>query len=173
MRLEVAECSFVVRKDTENEVLEGGAKRDRDPATRRGIPLDMFLLVDESGKPLPSAKTDRSLPFRAYYARKPCLAAVKAYYALIRQMQPPTHPLSDEGFDAIEMNAKKVATDEEVKIYMEKVRKTSAEPPAAIRLRRPHENKTREYWVSYQRVLKPNTHEVLKGITKVAVAKPR
>jgi hypothetical protein len=145
---------------TKNEDLDGGFLTQNT--------LDVFLLVDEFGNPLPKTKSERSTSYRTYHAKKPCLAAIKAYYALIRSTKPKSKLLPEKGIDEIEKHALNVASEEDVKHYMDKVRQARAEPPAIIRLRRPDKNKIYEYIVSYKRVLKPNAHEIKKGITKVS-----
>ena len=177
MRLEIPPSRIHLLKNAPecSISLSGGAerKRDRSPATRYSKPQDIFLLVDDEGSPLAAAKSDRSLPFRAYYAKKPCLAAVKAYYALMRHTKPQAISMSEDGIEGIETEALNVADATEVEKYMKLVRSTKAEPSAIIRLRRPDENNVRSYYVSYKRVAKPNAHEIRKGITKVAVAQLR
>jgi hypothetical protein len=157
--------------------MKGGStspKRNRDPATRASSSQDMFMLVDENGDPMPSVKSEKAVPYRVYYAKKPSLAAVKAYYALIRSTKPQQMPMSSSNIEEIEKEALKIEADDTVvQSYMQKVRQAKSEPPSYIRLRRPDENKVRTYFVAYERVLKPNKHEIDKGIVKVAVAKIR
>ena len=130
------------------------------------------MLVDKDGQPLPSVKSEKSLPFRLYYAKKPGLAAVKAYYAFNRSNKPAQHDLNLNGVDEIRKEANKVcANEEDLENYMTKVKQAKAEPSKIIHLRRPDENKIRTYTVGYERVIKPNKHEIAKGIVKVAFAK--
>jgi hypothetical protein len=156
--------------------LSGGKspKRNRDPATRTSSSQDLFMLVDEEGDPLPSAKSEKTIPYRVYYAKKPSLAAVKAYYAQIRSLKPEQQMMDSSDVNSIEAEAKKVVSDGDlIDKYMHKVRSAMTEPSSYIRLRRPDENKVRTYFVGYERVMKPNKHEIEKGIIKVAVAKIR
>lgn len=134
----------------------------------------MFFSVDETGQPLPSPKSDRAMPFRVYYAAKPCLAAVKAYYAQVRsqrQGKEEAELMSAQNLESIEAEARSVASAEAVERYMALARSARSEPSTVIRLRRPDETKVRTYLVGYARVLRPNKHEVEKGIVKVAIAK--
>jgi hypothetical protein len=177
--IEFYECPLIVPKFTkksleggfENGLLKSPKKRNRDPATRTSVPQDIFLHVDENGIPYSSAKSDKSLPVSAFYAKKPSLAAIKAYYSLIRRNSFPTQLMGGgTDFQQIEHEALKHSSKEDVDKYMEKVKISRAEPESVIYLRRPDSNKVMKYTVSYERVLKPNKHEVQKGITKVAHA---
>jgi hypothetical protein len=109
---------------------------------------------------------------KSYHATRPSLAALKAYYAHVRATKPQSTPIHDSNtvLEGIESETRKVAGPEQVAAYMELVRHARAEPPKRIYLRRPHDNRVLTYDVGYQRVRKPNKHEVEKGIVKVAVA---
>lgn len=172
------ECPLIVPTFTQHPKLNsivGGEhspkKRNRDPATRTSVPQDIFLHVDKDGTPYPSAKSDKSLPVSAFYAKKPSLAAIKAYYSLIRRQSFPTKLMGGETmFESIEKEALKHVSQSHVDEYMKKVKLSRSEPDSIIYLRRPDSNKIYKYSVSYIRVLKPNKHEISKGITKVAHA---
>ena len=127
---------------------------------------DMFLLVDLNGTPIQSS--DKTT-LKSYFAKKPSLAAVKAFYSIIRANDFST-TLMGGNIDTIQEEALKYLPKQEVIKYMEKVKHSRSEPPATIYLRRPTSNKILHYTVQYQRVLKPNRHEIEKGITKVAHA---
>lgn len=169
--------SFSSCKVNVSNRLSGGrspSKRNRDPATRTSSSQDIFMLVDEDGNSLPSVKSEKIIPYRVYYAKKPSLAAVKAYYSHIRSLKPEQEPMDAGNIADIEREARKVVSDENlIHAYMQKVLNAKSEPSSYIRLRRPDENKVRTYFVGYERVLKPNKHEIEKGIVKVAVAKTR
>jgi len=151
-------------------ILEGG--RIRDPALRNKKPQDIFLMTDEKGNPLPGSSTDKTMPFRMYYAKKPAFAATKAYYALVRIQKPSKVPMPKAHVEEIENHVQSLYP-EHLNDYMRKVREATAEPSSFIHLRRPDENTVKTYFVGYERVLKPNKHEISKGIVKVAVAKRR
>lgn len=143
-------------------------KRNRDPATRTSSPQEVFMLVDEGGFPIMSGEN-----YKLYYAKKPAFAAVKAFYAFNRNEKNTNLLPMSQFFDDIEEHVKRVTDEVSSKVYMDKVKAAKSEPPAMINIRRPEENKVRKYIVSYERVSKPNKHEIEKGIVKVAVAKQR
>jgi hypothetical protein len=136
-------------------------------------PQDVFIITDEHGTPLEGTKSEKNLPYKVYYAKKPSLAATKAYYALVRSQKPSKEPMPLTGLSEIEAHVASISTPEQTRVYMSKVKQAAVEPSAFVYLRRPEENKIRSYFVGYERVLKPNKHEVDKGIVKVAVAHVR
>lgn len=113
-----------------------------------------------------------------YEASKPSFAAVKAYYAMIRKgggagaaAQHPLPAMTDAAAAALRAHVASVAADDErVNAYMAKAAAATADAPIVIRVRRVHETRIHTYRVQYERVHKPNRHEVAKGIVKVAHA---
>jgi hypothetical protein len=138
------------------------------------------MVVAEDGAPIP--RTDAESVY-IYEAAKPSFAAMKAYYALLRKrasdaraadrtvvasLLPALQPAESAALDAIVRSV--AANAEEAERYMRKVATATAEEAAIIRLRRPHETRVYTYRVQYERVRRPNRHEVSKGIVKVAHA---
>lgn len=150
------------------------------PGSSPGRKKDAFVVVGEDGTPL---SRDDGEGGYVYDAAKPSFAAVKAYYALLRKRAvdsrvdaalitaAPLADLPDTDRRALEEVVRSHASDAAAAdAYMRKVAAATAEPPAVIRLRRPNETRVYTYRVQYERVRRPNRHEVAKGIVKVAHA---
>jgi len=166
-------CPIPTKTSRSPSRISGGSltrKRNRDPATRTSAPQDIFLLVDSQGMPFQASKSEKNLPIKTYYAKKPSLAAIKAYYAYVRSQNLEKHKMDNHGLDLIESNVTNVASRFEIDAYMKKVRNTYAEPDLVLYLRRPESNRVMKYLVGYERVSNPNRHEIMHGITKVAKA---
>lgn len=119
-----------------------------------------------------------------YKAKKPMLAAVKAYYGYFRRNrtlhQNVTMKENDEDhtiIDNIEQNVKQLLEKHNLsnllEPYMKRVKETHfpVDNKQVIRLRRVDKNQIKVYEVQYKRIDSPNIHEIKKLITKVAVAK--
>jgi hypothetical protein len=153
-------------------MIEGGS---HDPAPRASRPQHKFLLVNAQGVPLEASRSEKHLPFRMYYALKPSHAAVKAYYAYLRAVK----PAGQQRLDATQEQLKAIraaaiahgSEGEALERYMNLAATARVPAPALVRLRRPEQNTTRSYIVGYLPVLKPNRHELQKGIVKVAHAR--
>lgn len=154
--IDSTECLLVSPKKSSRQTISGGAFTTQDT----------FLLVDSKGNTMQNK--DKTL--KTYNAKKPSLAAVKAYYSLVRGNDFPTTLMDSTNIHLIREEALKIASKVDVDIYMEKVKHSRCEPPSVIYLRRPDSNKIMKYVVQYNRVLKPNKHEIEIGITKVAHA---
>lgn len=133
---------------------------------------NIFLLVDENGNPIQNTNSEKVLPFRVYYAKKPAFAAIKAYSALTRIEKQEQEKMDEKELDVINSFLNKYYDEETVKEYMISAKRAKKAPPAFINLRKPESNKIKTYFVEYERILEPNKHEVNKKIVKKAVARP-
>ena len=128
---------------------------------------DIFLLVDKEGKII--------VPEKSYKAKKPCLAAIKAYYSYIRSFETKKIKQRYE-LDKDEMNALtlKIKDKDALQKYVEIMcnSNSSDDEPVVVRLIKSNGKKIYNYLVNYHYNLNPNNHEIKHCITKLAKAIP-
>ena len=109
-----------------------------------------------------------------YKAHKPQLAAIKAYYGMLRSCDRENKILSkfsDEEYKlAIQNVSSSHKNDENIRNHIVKINNAMKEPGMLIELRKQGSNKVYKYFVEYQLIQSPNKHEMEKGIVKRAVA---
>jgi len=132
----------------------------------------IFLLVDKNGNPLKNSESEKNLPFRVYYAKKPAFAAIKAYSALARREKLEKSKMNSKELEKIEKYLLKQFPGKDISEYMNVAEKAEKTASAFIYLRKPDNNKIKSYSVGYERILEPNRHEFEKKIVKKAVARP-
>ena len=158
----------------------------------------MYLLVHKNGDPIRKIKKIPSggASYFAFYAHRPCLAAIKAFNSTIRRNSSPKKSKVDlidvnlsglnflnlsDGDDKKEvefirlkqnllLNLDKRGDHTKIKDYMEKWVKTKSliSNEIEINLRKPNENKVHTYKVRYELIVNPNKHEIKNKIVKVA-----
>jgi hypothetical protein len=110
--------------------------------------------------------TKEGTNLRTYEAKKPSLAAIKAYYSYLRAHKSAwTTPLIDSP-----KIAEQIRSHVKSETVMTKIMSQTRAPPGVVLLRKLGENKVRKYLVRYEPDLAPNKHQIEKGIFKVAVA---
>ncbi len=132
----------------------------------------IFLMVDKDGNPLKNTDSEKVLPFRVYYAKKPAFAAIKAYSAYVRRENLEKSKMDSKQLDSIEKYLTKQFAGKDISEYMKVAEKAEKHPSEFIYLRKPDSHKIKSYFVGYERILEPNKHEFEKKIVKKAVAKP-